>query len=303
MQQDRSPFWPLDQARDEYSQAGEDGIAEAILAQLPGRNNWVVEFGAWDGLHLSNSRHFIMSHEFSAVLIEGSPDRFADLQSLYRDRPDVHTLNVFVRTSGDDTLDQILARTPIPQDFDYLSIDIDGNDYHVWKSLAQFRPKLVCIEFNPTVPSDVSFIQADDFGVKHGTGLLSMVELGREKGYELATLTAANAFFVQEELFDILQIADNSIGTLRRDTSAVTHVFSGYDGTVFVVGNKELPWHQMPMRLSGRQDLPSFLRKFPLDYGPARKFLFYSHFATRHPIDLARKVIRWLRRRSGKSRD
>ena len=288
--QDRSPAWPLDQARDEFSQAGEDGVAEAILAELPDRNNWVVEFGAWDGLHLSNSRHFITSQQFSAVLIEGSSERFADLQALYADRPDVHTLNVFVQTSGADTLDQILAATPIPKDFDYLSIDIDGNDFHVWKSLEEFRPKLVCIEFNPTVPSDVDFVQADDFSVKHGTGLLSLVELGREKGYELVTVMAANAFFVPRELFAALGITDNSIATLRRDTSFVTHVFSGYDGTVFVQGNKELPWHVMPMRLSGRQDLPGFLRKFPLDYGPVRKILFYGYFAARHPIDLIRKA-------------
>ena len=109
-------------------------------------------------------------------------------------------------------------------------------------------------------------------------------------------------FLLPKELFGLLGITDNSIGTLRRDTSTVTHVFSGYDGTVFVRGNRELPWHQIPMRLSGRQDLPSFLRRFPLDYGPVRQVLFYVYFATRHPIDLARKVKRRLRRRSAKQR-
>ena len=300
--QDRSPTWPLDHARDQFSQSGEDGVAEAILAELPDRNNWVVEFGAWDGLHLSNSRHFITSQQFSAVLIEGTSERFADLQALYADRPDVHTLNVFVRTSGADTLDQILATTPLPKDFDYLSIDIDGNDYHVWRSLQAFRPKLVCIEFNPTVPSDVDFVQPDDFSVKHGAGLLPLVELGREKGYELVAAMAANALFVPRELFSALGITDNSIATLRRDTSYVTHLFSGYDGTVFVQGNRELPWHVMPMRLSGRQHLPGFLRKFPLDYGPVRKVLFYGYFAARHPVDFIRKARRHQKRWRARSR-
>ena len=220
---------------------------------------------------------------------------------MYADRPDVHTLNVFVRTSGADTLDKILAETPIPKDFDYLSIDIDGNDFHVWKSLEEFRPKLVCIEFNPTVPSDVEFVQADDFSVKHGTGVLSLVELGRDKGYELVAVMAANAFFVPRELFAALGIKDNSIATLRRDTSFVTHVFSGYDGTVFVQGNTELPWHVMPMRLAGRQDLPGFLRKFPLDYGRVRKVLFYCYFAARHPVDLIGKARRLQKRRRSES--
>lgn len=296
---DREPTWPLDCARNVRSQMGEDGVAEALLAVLPNRNDWVVEFGAWDGLHLSNSRYFILDKGFSGVLIEGSAARFAELERLYADNDDVHTVHRFVRTSGEDTLDAILSETPIPTDFDYLSIDIDGNDFHVWKSLEKFRPKLVCIEYNPTVGSEVEFAQADDFRLKQGAGIRSLVLLGREKGYELAAATTANAFFVPAELFATLGISDNSIASLRRDSSHVTHVFSGYDGTVFVVGPKELPWHQMPMRFTGKQELPRMLRQFPLDYGPVRRACFYALYAFRFPRTLATRALR--RRRRGRA--
>lgn len=289
-------LWPLDHARDVHSQSGEDGVVEALLNALPERNNWVVEFGAWDGLHLSNSRYFITQHGFSGVLIEGDSQRHADLDRLYRDRQDVHTINTFVTSSGTNTLDAILASTPIPRDFDYLSIDIDGNDYYVFRSLENYRPKVVCIEFNPSVPSEVDFVQPDDFATKQGCGIRTLTAMAKAKGYELAALTQFNAFFVPQELFPLLDIEDNSIQNLRRDTSAVTYVFSGYDGTVFVVGGKELPWHRIPMKLATRQELPTFLRKFPLDYGPGRKAAFYGYYATRHPVTLARKAARRLRR-------
>jgi hypothetical protein len=296
----RSPTWPLKHAANVFSQWGDDGVAEAILNELPDRNDWVVEFGAWDGLHLSNSRHFIINKGFSAVLIEASEKRFSQLAARYADNPKVHPINAWVRTSGADTLDALLAGTPIPKDFDYLSIDIDGNDYHVWASLEEYRPKLLCIEFNATIASEVLFVQPDDFDVKQGTSARAFNELAQAKGYQLAAVTTGNLFFVRGDLFEHLGISDNSIETLRTDTSYVTHLFSGYDGTVFTTGNGELPWHRVPLRVSTHQDLPKILRKFPLDYGPGRKALFYGYVVARHPRHLARRVGVRLRRRSGR---
>lgn len=46
----------LDQYRqDTYSQSGEDGVIQKIFEIIEPRNKWCVEFGAWDGLHLSNT--------------------------------------------------------------------------------------------------------------------------------------------------------------------------------------------------------------------------------------------------------
>ena len=43
--------------------------------------------------------------------------------------------------------------------FDFLSIDVDGCDYYLFESLTKYKPKLICIEYNPTIPNDVEFIQ------------------------------------------------------------------------------------------------------------------------------------------------
>ena len=83
-------------ARNDYSQNGEDGIIEALLDQLPERNRWCVEFGAWDGEHLSNCANLIRNHDYSAVLIEASPERFRDLQATWQQHSRVTRLNAFV---------------------------------------------------------------------------------------------------------------------------------------------------------------------------------------------------------------
>ena len=63
-----------------YSQFGEDGIILEILNRLGSQNldNWCVEFGAWDGIHLSNTFNLVQQG-WNAVYIEGDKSRYKDL--------------------------------------------------------------------------------------------------------------------------------------------------------------------------------------------------------------------------------
>lgn len=229
----REPAWLLDFKNDVYSQSGEDGIIGKILQTLPERDQWCVEFGAWDGMFLSNSRNLIENAGYSSVLIEGSRTKWSELQKNYSTRKNVIALNALVGYNKDDSLDVMLADTPIPLDFDFLSIDVDGNDYHIWRAIEKYRPKAICIEFNPTLPTEVNFVQPADPSVNQGAGLLPLVELGKEKGYELVAVLLFSAFFVDAKYYPLFRIGDNRPETLRTDLSGITHLFSGYDGTMF----------------------------------------------------------------------
>lgn len=258
--------WLAQHQADIYSQSGEDGVTRKILELLPDRDHWCVEFGAWDGLHLSNSRNLIEHSGYSAVLIEGSRAKYEELVRNYASRSNVHGVNAFVGFTSADGLDTILRNTPIPKDFDFLSIDIDGNDYHVWKATTEYRPKLVCIEFNPTIATEVNFVQTATPDACHGASLAALTELGKAKGYELIAVLEWNAFFVRAEYFPLFRITDNSPASLRRNTERVTHIFVGFDGSVFLRGGRQLLWHSMPLSESRVQHLPSWLRRHPNDY-------------------------------------
>lgn len=277
LQQDdrNAPNWLLHFKRDVHSQTGEDGIIERILESLPSNDNWCVEFGAWDGVFLTNTRHLILSKGFSAVLIEADKDKFRELQRNYAQQGSrVITLNRFVGFCAADSLDRILSDTPIPHDFDLLSIDIDGNDYHVWKRVELYHPKVVVIEFNPTIATEVEFIQEADPSLNQGASLLSLVKLGKEKGYELICVLPFNAFFVRKQYFHLFQLESNEPQVLRTDLSAITHMFLGYDGKLFLRGACKMPWHDMALNESKMQPLPSFFRKYPGNYTRFKKFLF-----------------------------
>jgi hypothetical protein len=95
---------------------------------------------------------------------------------------------------------------------DLLSIDIDGNDYWLWKAIDVIAPRVVVIEFNHlwgvdrsvTIPYDPRFratftTHGTDYA---GASLPAMVKLARDKGYRLVAVNriATNAFFVRNGL-------------------------------------------------------------------------------------------------------
>ena len=231
---------------------------------------------------MTNTRNLVESAGYSAVLIEADKQKYESLRRNYLPYGDkVLALNRFVGFGDDDNLDAILRATPMPPDFDVLSIDIDGNDYHVWDRVKRYRPKLVIIEFNHTIPTEVRFIQKADPTVIQGSSLLALVELSKTKGYELVSVLRFNAVFVRKEDFPLFEIETNSPQALRTDLSAVTYMFSGYDGSVLLSGGQMLPWHGVRFTAADVQVLPRFLTKFPSGMGIFRR--------------IALRSMRWLR--------
>lgn len=267
----RSSTWLSGFASNVTSQYGEDGILAKVLETIPERDNWCVEFGSWDGRNCSNTFNLIDKKGYSAVLIEADPKRFKDLLKTFDGNTRVTPLNSMVGFNSDDCLDRLLEATDIPGNFDLLSIDIDGNDYHVWEVTTAYKPKVVIIEFNPTIPPDIEFVQARDMHVTQGSSLLSIVKLAEAKGYELVATTTTNAVFVDSKLFDLFGIEDNSPETMMIDSSFITQVFCGYDGTVFVRGCGMLPWQTIPFKESRVQQLPKWARKRMGDRNPIRR--------------------------------
>jgi hypothetical protein len=286
----KSPKWLLDFKRNVYSQSGEDGVIEKILDLLPDCDNWCVEFGAWDGKYLCNVRNLIENKGYSSVLIEASKQKFSELQDNYQQFPNVLLFNQFVGFDANDNLDNILGKTSIPKNFDFLSIDIDGNDFHVWKVVSKYRPKIVCIEYNPTIPSEIEFVQEANPITSQGSSILSIVSLAKDKGYELISVVGCNAIFVDSNYYPLFEITDNSIASLRGELYAVTHIFVGYDGKIFLRGRDLLSWHGVKLKESDFQILPSFLQKYPGNYSFLDKMFFAIYLLFREPSYLLYKL-------------
>ncbi|CAA6606264.1 conserved hypothetical protein [Rhodospirillaceae bacterium LM-1] len=249
--------------RNVTSEMGEDGIIEKLFDLVGVESGWCVEFGAGDGYSSSNSWNLIANHGWRGVLIEGLDSRFKALVNRHASHPGVYPLNAYVMADGASSLDSILAQTLLPTHFDFMSIDIDGNDWHVWKALLNYSPRVVLVEFNPSIPNDVVFVQDYDATVNQGASLLAFIELAKEKGYELAATTDYNAFFVANNLFPLLKIPDNDIDAMHDPGDQETKIFQLFDGSLCLAGCKRLMWHSVDFDSQDIQILPASMRRYP----------------------------------------
>ena len=242
---------------------GEDGVIEKIFEIIKNGDQWCVEFGAGDGKTISNTYNLIINKQWSAIEIEASKNLYKKLLQTYNGKTQVICINKQINFEGGDSLDNLLLKTPIPKDFDLLSIDIDGNDYHVWSSIEIYRAKVIIIEFNPTIPNDVEFVQPRDMKINQGSSLFSLAKLGKEKGYELVAALGLSAFFVKKEYYALFKIQDNSVPLIRKAHEYETRLFQLHDGTLVLTGNRLLLWHGLEINQKRMQALPKFLRKYP----------------------------------------
>jgi methyltransferase FkbM-like protein len=292
----RASRWLGEYAKSVTSQGGEDGIVEKALSVLPERDGWCVEFGAWDGRHDSNSFHLVDQLGYRVILIECDPERYARLCTDYPHKDRATFLKAFVGWGATDGLDHILSQKPIPRNFDFLSVDVDGNDYYILNAMAEYRPKLILVEYNFTMPNGVEFFQPADPRCQQGSSAAALIKLAKKKGYELIAVTKLNLLFVDRAYYELFGIPDNSLEVMRDEEP--NYVFFGYDGTVFLEGRCSLEWHP-GLRLSASkiQVLPRFLRSYQPSYTRFQRWLFVAYFLLTHPKEGCSRIVRYIGRR------
>jgi hypothetical protein len=260
-----------------YSQNGEDGVIREIFQRLKKGtkiDHWCVEFGAWDGVYLSNTCRLIREENYQAVLIEGNPKR---VKELVKNFPQDEVIKIcrLVGFDAENKIDKILSETPIPKNFDFLSIDIDGVDYYIFENMDDYTPKVICIEFNPSIPNVVDFVQDRNFNVKQGSSAKAITRLAEVKGYSLVHTTACNLIFVRSDLKDFVIAEQKTIGDLNLSGNDPTYLFVGYDGKVLSnKSNLSLLWHGVTVPIDWLQPLPKFLRIYGGEYGVFRRLIF-----------------------------
>ena len=271
-----------------YSQNGEDGVIEEILNRLADNlDKTCCEFGAWDGMYLSNVYNLIKNKDYKALFIEADKNKFKKLNNNF-DGKKIITLNKYVSFEGKNKLDQILLENNFNTNFDLLSIDIDGNDYHIFDSLENFKPKIIVIEFNPLIPNEVEFIQKKDIKINQGSSALSFYNLAKRKNYILVAATEINLFFVHNNY--ISKVTDNidpKLDEIVDDKPYRNFIFTGFDGKIFTSKKFNMPWHKIDV--DEIKILPNFLQKFPDNYNFLEKIIFRLYRNYINPKRLVKK--------------
>lgn len=177
------------------SQQGEDGVIQAIFNEIGMTNQVAVEFGALDG---ETDNTFLL-------------EKLA--WKVYKINGEKLTERVHKAWMTAENCNQVFNELGIPMEFDLLSIDVDFNDYYIWKALI-YRPRVLVIEYNASIPPDEARVVAYEphrswDGTNYfGASLLAFEKLGKYKGYSLVHVesTGTNAFFVRDDCLAGLQV-------------------------------------------------------------------------------------------------
>jgi len=204
-----------------YAQGAEEAMLGQIFERIGTESRYCVEFGASDGLRNSNTARFLLEDDWTGAFIEGSDYRFGRLQDNWASNERAALLQATVTPENIESLFETLN---VPARIDLLSIDIDGNDYWLWKAIDKVRPQVVVIEYNPYYEPPKRWVMkynADhewDGSSYYGASLESLYWLGKAKGYELLCCDKQgnNAFFVEQAKFDSFEIEDNRPEVLFR---------------------------------------------------------------------------------------
>jgi len=243
------------------SQNGEDGLLREIFRRIGERSRLCVEFGAWDGVHLSNTWVLWNQAGWRALLIEGDRKRYKALAASLKNHPEARALHAYVSDSGSTSLDHLLHQSGVAAEgIDLLSIDIDGDDYHVWHALKDHRPRVVVIEYNPSIPPELDLVQGK--GHYFGASAGALLRLAHAKEYRLAACTATNCLFVCAEDFERLRIEELNL-IQAFDRGQLAYAINAYDGRVFLnrqpIYSRPLPlatatywWQRLSEELRGR---------------------------------------------------
>ncbi len=178
-----------------FSQNGEDGVLAHIFDVLGTTTKFFVEFGVGADGRERNTRLLEEQHGWQGLLMDsGASDRSSHIR---KEKITAENIN------------DLFVKYDVPGAFDLLSIDIDGNDYWVWKAIGlRYRPRVLVMEYNASVPPPRSATIEYDPGFRwngtdyFGASLTALERLSRRKGYALVYCErrGVNAFFVQRDL-------------------------------------------------------------------------------------------------------
>jgi hypothetical protein len=213
------------------SQFGEDGLIEEIFIRIGIESRICVEFGAWDGKYLSNTWNLWHEKGWKAILIEGDEYKTNLLRNNVTAFPEVTIHRAYISDEGENSLDQVLKYMNVPNKIDLISIDVDGNEYHILEAVKVYKPRLIIVEFNPTIPNSIEYVCGKDSRI--GSSALSLYLLAKKMGFHLVACTQTNLFLVATTDFKKMGMDEPSIADIMPSDN-LTYIISSYDGEMFL---------------------------------------------------------------------
>jgi hypothetical protein len=189
-----------------YSQCDEDGIIQEIFRRIGTTNRVFVEFGVEAGSECNSAK--LLVEGWRGLWLDGQQQLIDQIHKNFKPFIESGKLEASQAFITAENIDSLIAKAGVTGAIDFLTIDIDHNDYWVWQAINVIQPRVVAVEYNATLHPPLSVVVPYEpnrtwNGTNYfGASLEALVRLGRSKGYRLVgcSFSGTNAFFVRDEL-------------------------------------------------------------------------------------------------------
>ena len=185
-----------------YNQNYEDGIIKEIFDNIGTTNKISCEFGFHNN---ECNTLLLMENEWKCLFIDEDKEQVNKFNTMYQKK---YIYSKAINHSiSKENINTLLKTNDIIGDIDFLSIDIDSNDYYIMDIINVCNPRCICVEYNAslgpnlscTVPYDAT--RPNIYLDYWGTSYMSLINLADKKGYNLVAVeSGVNLFFVRKDV-------------------------------------------------------------------------------------------------------
>lgn len=193
-----------------FSQFEEDGLLLYIFSLLNFPNKTFIEFGADDGIN-SNSANLYYHHDFKGLFMDGNSKALERGRHFFKKHGNKNIGSPVFKECmiNAENINELIIDAGFEGEVGLLSIDIDGNDYWVWKAMDKIEAQVVIIETHNEfglndiiVPYDSTYFYPGKHPDYHGASPIAMTKLAKHKGYRLvgANELGFNFIYIKNDL-------------------------------------------------------------------------------------------------------
>ena len=197
-----------------FSQFGDDGILQFLVNNLQFDNDSknFLEFGVEDYSE-SNTRFLLINNNWSGIVIDSDFNNIKKIKQ--KDFYWRYELDAYCEFVTKENINTILEQK-LGKNIGIISIDIDGNDYWVFKEIKS-KPILFIIEYNSlfgfdknlTIPYKKNFNRNSEHysNLYWGCSLNALIQEAKNKDYQFigTNLAGNNSYFVRQDKYFLIK--------------------------------------------------------------------------------------------------
>uniref|UniRef100_UPI004049F7A2 hypothetical protein n=1 Tax=Flavobacterium sp. TaxID=239 RepID=UPI004049F7A2 len=212
-----------------FSQFEEDGKLLYLFSILGSTNKTFIDIGSNDGIN-SNCANLAVNFGWHGLFIDADKRAIAIGENFYEKIPNKWSLKPVFKKAfiTPENINSLITEEGFNGEIDLISIDIDSNDYWIWKAINCVDPKVVVIESqlafgkeNLIVPYKNQVNNASENDNYYGASTFALNKLAEAKNYRLvgSNQYGNNLFFVKNG-FDEISLPKIDIAETLKHTYA-----------------------------------------------------------------------------------